>query len=386
MKVLIPAVLAAFLLGGVAGVLFERRGAGRPEGGETADGGADTGAQAATRGAGAEERAAAAESRAAEAETRLTQARERIAALEKSADGGKKPGKKKLTPEEAAAKAGELRGKIADLVAKKDGKALVKLMHELAALGEAGYMGAIEISGLLWEDVEGGKGEFGLSQNDFYMSFGGPMVPVMVWGLEQGDKVPSGFRIGSAWSLPWQRDVDAAGIFLDALRTEKDPDVARALAQNLSGVMKPEHEAALLDAARANLSNPAVATSLMDALASTGSDDAWRALQEFSGSEDPGIRAEAQLQMIAMRPPDTGIMITQTFPNTQAEVVGIRRGDIITNYNGTPVRDMDGLRDLIQKTSSEEVVSLTINRGGTLIPLQVKGQKIGINGKGVAPK
>lgn len=383
MKVALPVALIAFALGLVAGMFFPRN----REGGDSDRAGTPPAtADASTKDLA--DRAAAAEKKSADQDAELAKARGRIKELEAQLPkgDGKVAKKKPKTPEEVAAYVEELRGRIPELVEKKDGKALIKLMHELASLGEQGYMSAIEISGILSQDVESGELKLGISQNEFYMAFGGPMVPVMVWGLGQGENVPAGFRIGAAYGLPWQRDVDAGKIFLEALKTEKNADVARALAENLSGIVKPEMASDLAAAAKANLENPAVLPSIIQSLGNISTDEAVGYLEEFARSDNESLRNEAELALIAVRPPAAGLLITYTAPNSQAETAGIRRGDIIVSYNGQAVKDLASLRDEIGRTGGDALVTVMVNRKGEMIPLTIKGSKIGINGKAVAPK
>jgi len=80
-------------------------------------------------------------------------------------------------------------------------------------------------------------------------------------------------------------------------------------------------------------------------------------------------------------------LIKLTVPNMQAENVGIKRGDIITQYNGQPVTDLETLIKSTNSVPSGSVVPVTINRNGEIITLQIKGgTRIGIDGKQVKPK
>jgi hypothetical protein len=385
-KTLIPAALVSLAAGFGLGLFYERHhGKRSPE--EAAPKPAD-GAPEAKPDSGLEARAAAAETLAGEREAELKKAKARIRELE-AKDGPVGPAaakKKPESPEEIAAYLEEAKKRIEELVAKKDGKALVKLMHELAALGEPGYMLAIEISGIIAADVQGGSRELGLSQNEFYMAFGGPMTPLLVWGLQKGEEIPAGFRVGAAWSLPWQKDVDAGKLFLEVLKTEKNADVARAISQNLEGILKPEMAGDLAAAAKANSEDPAVLAAILGNLGAIGNDEAARYLDEFAASDNATLRTEAEIALLSIRPPAAGVLITYTAPNSQAEIAGLQRGDIITSYNGQPVTDMDALRDRIEETSGDQLVSVTVNRKGEIVTLQLKGSKVGIGGKGVAPK
>lgn len=385
MKVALPAALVAFVLGTVAGVLWERRrhdDAAAPQQGSAAP------EPAAAAPGEPDRKIAEAEQKAAGAMEELRKAKEKLAKLEaKSAGGAGKGEKKVLTPEEAKARAEELRARIQGLVEKKDGKALIALMHELAALGEAGYLAAIEISGILSDDVQGGKNQLGLTEREFYKAFGGPMVPVLVWAMGKGDEVPSGFRAGAAYSLPWQDGVDAGRIFLDALKHEKSADVLNAIAQNLDEAAKAGMEGELASLVPGYADNPRMLASLLDSLVKIGSPDAIASLDAFTRSTNDALRSEAEVAMIAVKPPAEGILITLTVPNSQAENVGIKRGDIITSYNGQTVADFDALREQMKSVPAGQVVTITVNRKGEIIPLQIKGgAKIGIDGKDVKPK
>lgn len=387
MKLALPFALAGFILGCVAGVLFmKRRDAADSAPAPVVAGGGGAGASPS---ASAEERLHAAEKNAADAAAELAKAKEQIAKLEKRSPAkGEEPAKRVLTPEEAKAKAAELKALIPDLVAKKDGKALLKLMHELAALGEAGYLAAIEVSGIIGKDVESGKNELGLTRNEFWAAFTGPMVDVMVWGLGRGDEVSAGFRSGSVYGLAYGNpDLESGKLFLDILKTEKSPEVIRAIGDTLEGVVKPGMEGNLAALAPAYAENPRMLASLMDALVRLDSPESLSSLEQFTRSDNEKIRAEAEVAMIALKPPAAGLFITVTVPNSQADNVGIKRGDIITSYNGKTITSMSDLIDGTSGAAADSVVPITVNRHGEIITLQVKGgARIGIDGKDVKPK
>ncbi|MCE9584967.1 MAG: PDZ domain-containing protein [Planctomycetes bacterium] len=387
MKIALPVAFVAFILGCVAGVMVEKRRAVASAAPVVAGAPVPSGSPATPEDTARYEEA---EKRATAASADLAKAKATIAKLELAL--GKAPPKDgetkvALTPEEAKAKLEELRARIPDLVAKKDGKALVKLMQDLAALGEVGYMAAIEVSGIIAQDVEGGKNELGLSRNEFYMSFSGPMIPVQVWAMQKGDEIPAGFRAGAAWGLAWRPEVEPGKLFLDTLKTEKSKDVIAAIAQNLEQVSKEGMEADLAALVPQFADNSKMLGSLVDSLIKIGSPEALASVESLLHSPNDAIRTEAEIGMIAIRPPAQGIMITMTVPNSQAENVGIKRGDIITSYNGTTVADFEALQEQMQSASPGAVVTITVNRKGELIPLQIKaGAKIGIIPKDVKPK
>jgi len=383
MKVAIPVALLAFLLGAVAGILFER---GRHEKAPVSPAQGPAVASSALT-PEADKRVSDAEKQAADAKAELAGAKSKIAKLEANARAAIKGGKKELTPEEAKARMEELKAQIPDLVAKKDGKALIKLMQELAELGEVGYMAAIEISGIISADVESGKNELGLSRNEFWMAFSGPMLPVMSWALKQGDAIPAGFRAGSAYALSYNPDMEPGKLFMELLKSEKSAEVLRAIAENMEGVSKAGMEKDLAALAPQYSDNPRMLTSMLDALVKIGSPDALASLEEFARGENEILSREAAIALIALRPPVEGIFVSLSVPNSQADNVGIKRGDIITSYDGKPVKDLEALQEQMDTIPAGTVVEVMLIRNGEMVPLQIKsGARIGINGKDVKPK
>ncbi|MEK7469739.1 MAG: PDZ domain-containing protein [Planctomycetota bacterium] len=384
MKVALPAALIAFVLGSLAGVLFERR---RHEPPAVAP--APASLPSADALAESDRRTAEAEKRAAERTAEVTKLKEKIAKLEKAGSGKSSvvDGKKELTPEEAKARLEELRAQIPDIVAKKDGKALIKLMQEIAALGPIGYKTAIEISGIIAQDVEGGKNELGLSRNEFWMAFDGPMLPVMAWGLMQGDDIAAGFRAGSAYGLSYHPEMEPGKLFMELLKTEKSSEVLRAIAENMEGVSKAGMEKDIASLLPQYAENPRMLTSMLDALVKIGSADSLASLEALARGDNEILRKEAAIAMIALKPPVEGIFVSLAVPNSQADNVGIKRGDIITSYNGSPVKDLEALQEQMDTIPAGTIVEVMLNRDGEMVPLQIKsGSRIGINGKDVKPK
>jgi serine protease Do len=57
-----------------------------------------------------------------------------------------------------------------------------------------------------------------------------------------------------------------------------------------------------------------------------------------------------------------GAIVTQVEPGSPAERAGIRRGDVITAYNGTPVGDSNSLRNQIARTTPGSEATVTLVR------------------------
>jgi len=54
-----------------------------------------------------------------------------------------------------------------------------------------------------------------------------------------------------------------------------------------------------------------------------------------------------------------------------ADRAGLKRGDIITSFNGTPVTDNNTLRNAVARTQPGNVAALTVSRDGREQPLRV---------------
>lgn len=67
----------------------------------------------------------------------------------------------------------------------------------------------------------------------------------------------------------------------------------------------------------------------------------------------------------------TGVVVRQTFPDTPAAKGGIRFGDILLTYNGTPLTDSTNLQNLVAKTPVGETAKIEVLRAGEKITLNV---------------
>ncbi|KAF0243956.1 MAG: HtrA2 [Planctomycetota bacterium] len=369
MKTLLPAILVAFILGAVFGVAASRRRESAPPSGERADPGRSAEAQA---GAAPGSRPSSDDPRRLlEEENRLL--RERIARMER----GSAP-----SAEESEKRAKELIKRIPGLLAKKDGHGLLKLMRELALLGEPGYVAALKIAEVLGRDVENGGGEFGASASALHNVL--QSSPGMLeWALRHPDLASAWMRLRAIGPMMAQLEPDPAALFGELLRNEKDPNVSASLAGGLYSMARAGSEQALIDAARGQTGQ--AARTLVEALANLGTPEARAGLRELAASQDPALRDEASYQVLRIDPPSAGVLISGLVPKGQAEAAGLRRGDLVLSYNGSPVTAFDRLREEVQKTSAEHLVPIVVQRGNETVTLQIRGQQIGIYGDEVKP-
>ena len=73
--------------------------------------------------------------------------------------------------------------------------------------------------------------------------------------------------------------------------------------------------------------------------------------------------------------------ITAVTPNSQAAKIGLAVGDLIVEYNNEKVNNWEDVYRLSRKYKSGEEVSITIERGGQLMSLNLKAGQIGIDGE-----
>lgn len=316
----------------------------------------------------------------------LSRTRRELAALREQLEAANPgEGARQPTPLETASQLKSLRARKQQLVEAKDGMGLLRLMQEFASLGEAGFAEAMEISGLLREDLRAKKHQFGISRSDYFRAIGSSMVPLMKWALANPDKAPAAFRLDAAGLLRWQ-DLEAAPSYLEALKTETDAKVAAEMARALRGMQKPEMAGDLVAAARFQAGNPDALRRLLDAISGLPAAEADAALKGLAADPNPALREGASLAYTALNPPAPGVLITATTPGSQAELTGLQKGDVIVSYDGNSLTSFRQLRNAVAKKDAEALTSIVVNRGGSLVTLQLKGGKIGVNGEYVKPR
>jgi S1-C subfamily serine protease len=95
---------------------------------------------------------------------------------------------------------------------------------------------------------------------------------------------------------------------------------------------------------------------------------AWRALRE---TDTPEARR-------AMAPYPPAVRVDDVLPGSQAKRLSLSPNDVITRYDGKPVRDSHILRDLVLSTPPEEIVPLEVDRGGWTTTHFVHGGLLGV--------
>ncbi|NES96871.1 MAG: PDZ domain-containing protein [Desertifilum sp. SIO1I2] len=71
-------------------------------------------------------------------------------------------------------------------------------------------------------------------------------------------------------------------------------------------------------------------------------------------------------------PEVTGVLVVRVMPNTPAAEAGLRRGDVITQINGTTVTTADQLQRIIDRSGVGKSLPLTVRRGSQTLQLSVR--------------
>jgi C-terminal processing protease CtpA/Prc len=78
------------------------------------------------------------------------------------------------------------------------------------------------------------------------------------------------------------------------------------------------------------------------------------------------------------------VRVIRVNAGTQAESLGLQRGDLVVAYDGAPVRNSQQLVAAVRETSDADTVEMVVVRDGEALRLSLKGGLIGINIKTVA--
>lgn len=78
--------------------------------------------------------------------------------------------------------------------------------------------------------------------------------------------------------------------------------------------------------------------------------------------------------------PPNCVKITQVAEGFQAAEAGVQVGDLIIEYNGVTITNMEKLIKEVQATGEADSVSLTVVRDGLTISLRLRGGRLGISG------
>lgn len=272
------------------------------------------------------------------------------------------------------------------------------LLEEVAATAEEPSM---RHSALVAMARIGDPSSFGFLADSLRRNEGWPLVGDAIRGLAaiRGDGVTAEIadlagresdprlRERLVRALGEREDPAALGTLQELATRDLDPGVRAAAAQALGTLGTPasaralraiaggSDEAGVRAAAVSALGRPGDAGDVDGLRGVLGSGDdpevrsaAWRALREIG-------TPEAQQVIARYRP---AVRVDGVIPGTQAARLSLSANDVITSYDGKPVRDAGTLRGLVLSTSPERVVTLVVDRGGWTSTVLVHGGLLGI--------
>jgi serine protease Do len=83
--------------------------------------------------------------------------------------------------------------------------------------------------------------------------------------------------------------------------------------------------------------------------------------QAFLGVQSQELTPELKMRLNVDT--DAGVVVTEVMPNSPALKAGLKRDDVITSFNGNPVKDPAELREAIRKAGVDKEVTLQVVRG-----------------------
>lgn len=95
-----------------------------------------------------------------------------------------------------------------------------------------------------------------------------------------------------------------------------------------------------------------------------------RIIRAWTGVKGQNITSEMAQTLNLSKP--TGVLITDIYPNSGAANAGLKRGDVITSFNGTAVADEAGLRYLAATKAPNDKVNIEYIRGGSKSNVELK--------------
>lgn len=172
-----------------------------------------------------------------------------------------------------------------------------------------------------------------------------------------------------------------------AALSAQDPTTVLLLANALSetgevGILKEGLERIALDPGRP----AAERISAINCLSGIPGPDLAATLQVVASNDlSTEVRSLATAELLRRDCPVTGLLAVHVAPGSQAEGVGLQRGDVLLSYDGQPYTVESKLREAALQIPSERQVPVVIYRAGEILQVSVQGGRIGISTQYVAP-
>jgi serine protease Do len=103
---------------------------------------------------------------------------------------------------------------------------------------------------------------------------------------------------------------------------------------------------------------------------------AWLGIQgqniEMDSDLDVGNLKSVEISLPVVQGIDHGVYVQKVYPNSPAELAGIRSGDVITSLDGVPIENMNDLQSTLYRLSPGNETEVVIYRNGSYIKIPVQ--------------
>lgn len=297
-----------------------------------------------------------------------------------------------LSPEEIAARMKDGEERFRRAFEGKDKQALMKAMADLQKLGPSAYDKCIELWLIAAEDF--GLGEnWGKGANTMGLNFQEYVSLISNFELVKygvtDPKVTESFKINSLYGLPWwtsEPGSQRAKLAGDALLNSTGYTSVAAI-EALKDIPDPSSVRYLSDYLSKNADNADARKQAILVLTQKNTPEGWAAIEKAAASDaDESVRQAAKQAQLTRNPKATGVMITWVDANGQGAVAGIKVGDIMTSYNGKPIKTLGDINEAKKTVAAGESAPVKIVRGDETLELTLAPGQIGINGVAVTAK
>jgi hypothetical protein len=267
-------------------------------------------------------------------------------------------------------------GALDSALAAKDGKKLLALYGELAGYGRAAWPLAKKL-GAIFSSLDEGSDELGLNGMEFFKTFAlADFSELYADAFAHPEDYDKEFRKLAIWGISMGDSAAATPTLIQALKVEKDlrtiQQIAGVLAQNPA---QPGVADALLDAINAQKNKQARQT-LVWTLTRMQGDEATRALGVLvAAATDPQTKQQLEISLKVRSIPVAGLYVYSVNAKSTAEAAGIKAGDVLTTYDGKPLKTWQQLQGTAGEDETAETRTSTIGvyRDGSTFSVSVKG-------------